>query len=487
MSLHRKLLALLVTFAAFSLIATLGTIYAVRVHVQDAMADLRQNQAVATWLEHLRLTARSRCLALREVTTGLRDVQDLDTVAQRAFFEEMQQVARFTLQHGGGDAAEETLALTAALRTAFEEVHAALQNGQATQARQILITRIEGELLPALDRRLRQTGGMLAEARGSAVDRVVAANTQLLVLAVVVGVLGGGLIAVGTLLIRRWLLNPVRQLEEAAQALGTGDLSHRVALGSRDEFGRLGRALDDMADKLTRTQADLSHSEAKYRSLFSNLRDATLICDASGRIVECHDGETALLARLAGECLGQSLLDICPDETATHIDWPSVFGRTLTRGERVRVTDIRLQREADNANAAIVDVIAFPVQWGDGSAVAVVLRDVTEQRRSESRLRRTEAMEATVTLARGVAHDFSSLLTSAIGSLSVVSSEIGNGRAAELVRRALRACGQAVTLSRTLLTFAGGERGTPEALNLRETIELIVESLDEECVQKVAI
>jgi signal transduction histidine kinase len=175
--------------------------------------------------------------------------------------------------------------------------------------------------------------------------------------------------------------------------------------------------------------------------------------------------------------VGRSLLDVCP--TGGAVDWSAILGRVLTRSERVAVTDVRVSREDDPGVRAVVNMIAFPVPRGDQLHVALVLRDVTAQRRSEAQLRRTEAMAATVTLARGVAHDFSSLLTTAIGSLSVASAELGNGRPGELVKRAMRACGQAAGLSRTLLTFAGGERGEPEALPLRETVELIMQSLDE--------
>jgi nitrogen-specific signal transduction histidine kinase len=50
--------------------------------------------------------------------------------------------------------------------------------------------------------------------------------------------------------------------------------------------------------------------------------------------------------------------------------------------------------------------------------VAVALRDVSERARLEQAARRGEAMEASVTLARGVAHDFKNLLHNALSSLS---------------------------------------------------------------------
>jgi len=196
-------------------------------------------------------------------------------------------------------------------------------------------------------------------------------------------------------------------------------------------------------------------------------------------VLECHDGDTHLLGEMEQICVGRSLLDIGPQGHAEAPDWPALIGQVLTRATQVRVSDVRLRCGANGEKTAIVDLIAYPVEFGHARCVAVVLRDVTERRQLERQTRRAEAMEATVTLARGVAHDFNSLLTSAIGSLSSLKSEMGDGKLADRVRRALRACGQAAGLSRALLGFAAGDRGNPEVLCLRETVELILQSLDE--------
>lgn len=484
MSLQRKLLWLLLAFVAFCLSLTFGTIYGVRLHVAQAMLDLQQSQSDTTWLEQVRLTARQHGLELREVVIGLRNPDTLDDTRRDDFLAQLHQVARYALEHTNGDDAEATLAVGTDLRSAFNACLEAIQKHDQPAAL-VSLTNIERNLLPRLNRCLQRTLISINASRSNAVDTVVVANTQILILALLFAVLGIGFILVGTYLIRRWILLPVRRIEDATRALGSGELHHRITPVGNDELGHLAAALNDMADRLNTAQADLSASEAKYRALFTNLRDATLICDAQGRIIECQDGETALLGRLAQECVGSSLLDVCP--AGGEVDWSSVLGRILTRNQRVSITDLRLNRQHDPANTAIIDATAFPVQWSGTTYVALVLRDVTEERRSQEQIARIDAMEATVTLARGVAHDFSGLLTAAIGSLSVANSELTSGRPSELVRRALRACGQAVGLSRTLLTFAGGDRGNPEELNLRETVELITQSLDDEQLNNIEL
>ncbi|MEW6250811.1 MAG: HAMP domain-containing protein, partial [Planctomycetota bacterium] len=487
MSLQNRLFALLSAFAAFALLATFATIYAVRLQSVGALASLQRNQAESEWIERLRLSAREQDVRLGEVVAGIRAPDALYLAERDAFLDQLRQVAQFTLGRAEGATAEELLNLTAQLRAALDQALADVRADQAERARRFVQERVEGQLLPAVDLRLQNVHALLNEARVGAVDELVATNTQVLTLALIIAALGVALVAVGTALLRRWVFRPLRRLEAAAREFGAGNFAHRAPDRSGDELGALGSALNRMAAAVADAQESLRGSEAKYRALFSNLHDATLICDAQGRILEAQDGESRLLARLARDCAGQSLLELWRRTQADTPDWPTILGRVLTAGGRVRISDVRLPFAGAPEQATTVDLLIFPIALGPQRALAVILRDVSEQRRAELQFRRSEAMGATVTLARGVAHDFGGLLTSAIGSLSVLTSELGEGHPRELVRRALRACGQAVSLARTLLTFAGGNRGNPEILRLAETIELILNSLDEDLLAHVRL
>jgi diguanylate cyclase (GGDEF)-like protein len=55
----------------------------------------------------------------------------------------------------------------------------------------------------------------------------------------------------------RAILVPLRTLEEGANRLGAGDLTHRVALEGRDELHQLAGAFNAMADRLQQSQAAL--------------------------------------------------------------------------------------------------------------------------------------------------------------------------------------------------------------------------------------
>lgn len=79
---------------------------------------------------------------------------------------------------------------------------------------------------------------------------------MLIVIIAVFGLGLGAAVLVGGLLTRS-VLHPLRILEQGADSLGAGDLSHRVSMAARDELGHLGQAFNLMAERLAKSQSAL--------------------------------------------------------------------------------------------------------------------------------------------------------------------------------------------------------------------------------------
>lgn len=77
-----------------------------------------------------------------------------------------------------------------------------------------------------------------------------------------IGVCAGGFLVatvVGSRLARS-VLRPLMAIRDAAEKLGSGELSSRVGLVRADELGQVAVAFDAMADRLERTQSQLAHN-----------------------------------------------------------------------------------------------------------------------------------------------------------------------------------------------------------------------------------
>ncbi len=104
-----------------------------------------------------------------------------------------------------------------------------------------LIERLEGRILS-------DTG--LAVEHGQRLRTLVLGLVS--VSAVVVALAG----VLAMILVRRWIVQPVEALREAAERIGTGDLSYRVEVAGSDELAALSRDVNEMAMTLARMQEE---------------------------------------------------------------------------------------------------------------------------------------------------------------------------------------------------------------------------------------
>jgi signal transduction histidine kinase len=69
------------------------------------------------------------------------------------------------------------------------------------------------------------------------------------------------MISAGYVFGRRYMINPIRKLQRGTTSIAAGDLSTRVTIDSRDEFGELGASFNTMADRLVELQEDVKRQE----------------------------------------------------------------------------------------------------------------------------------------------------------------------------------------------------------------------------------
>jgi HAMP domain-containing protein len=315
MSLRRKLIYLLTTFAAFALLATFATVYGIQLRAEDAAHTFERSMDQARYVDDLRLAARALMSCLRDVSEGRRRADDAYLAERGAFFTRLDQLTRFAPDLAALPTRGEISIVGGAMKEAFDRIESLAQSGRLDEARATLERSVAGDLLPTLDARLQGARGLLEQARQRSVVGLVTTHTQILLLATVVGALGAGLVAAGAALIRRWLIQPIDALQRATRAYSAGRFEHRVALPPGDELGALGAALNAMAASLIQAEAELRCSEAKYRCLFANLRDALVICDPAGRVIEYHDGDLPLLGAAHAICWSCGRIGAAPPST----------------------------------------------------------------------------------------------------------------------------------------------------------------------------
>ncbi len=117
----------------------------------------------------------------------------------------------------------------------------------------------------------------------------------------------------------------------------------------------------------------------------------------------------------------------------------------------------RLEGEVQRPNGERrhLELGAYPVIYQRESAVLLVMNDVTERRRAEEELQRSQKMEAVGRMAGGIAHEFNNMLT-AIGGFARRAERAPGDEARVLtcVREIAKASDRAAALTAQLLDFS---------------------------------
>ncbi len=475
--LRRKLVGLLSGFGAFAFLVAIATIYGTQWYVGRAVVGFERAMGQTVRADRMHLSLEKQVFALHALVEGRDNATRSYFTSRDAFFTSLRQLASYA--DGNGKVVwSRLLAQTEGFTTSSDECLALIESGRVADARKLFSERIETAILPELEARIVQAKTALDATVNQSTRRLAATSSQVLSLTVVIGGLAALLVIIGAMLIRRWLLRPIRTLHEATDRFGRGELDYQVDIASDDELGSLARAMNDMARSVLEAHERIASSETKHRLLFQELQDAVVLVDQSGAIIEYHDGESRLLGVEGAGPIGKTLLSAFPHWESAECDWDSVIRVAINQGLRYRAIDVALSCDSTGERTRLADVLVYRIDAGDERHAAIVLRDVTQRVQLQRKLRQAETMEAVGTLAGGLAHDFNNLLAGVIGTLSLLEGDVGNEQHADRIRTAVRTCWQASALSRRLLNFAGSAHGEPQVFCVRDAVQVILDSLD---------
>ena len=259
-----------------------------------------------------------------------------------------------------------------------------------------------------------------------------------------------------------------------------------------------------------RSEQLLSEMEARLNGILAITTDAIITIDQQQRITLFNDGAEAIFGYHRVEILGRPLGTLLPERyRLAHQEHVKSFASSMVHarsmGERQQIFGLRKDGLEFPAEAAISKIIV------DGQRTfTVVLRDISERRRTEDMLARSNAeleqrvaertaelsaeikrreetqaqlirnqrMEAFGQLTGGVAHDFNNLLTVIIGNLELLEMRLADEKDRALLKRAQDASEMGARLTTRLLTFARRRTFETMVLDLNEQIAGMVELLN---------
>ena len=258
---------------------------------------------------------------------------------------------------------------------------------------------------------------------------------------------------------------------EGIVTVDKSDFEYRY-LPRRDEAGKVIGATGVAIDITARRSAE--HANLRLMTAFEQADESVLLLDREGRIEYVNAAFEGVSGTPKAQMAGRPWPDLLPTNRPDDRS-RNELAQAIRAGTPWRGTLRGMGDAPDNQDERVLQAGLSPLHDAGGRLTGFVAscRDITEQTRTEERLRHIEKMDTVGQLAGGVAHDFNNLLQIVLGNADLCLA-LG---AQEPLRAALgeiqEAGKRAAALVKQLLTFSRNA-GEPKSVALGGLVNRIL-------------
>ncbi|MEA2778608.1 MAG: two-component system, cell cycle sensor histidine kinase and response regulator CckA [Rhodospirillaceae bacterium] len=257
-----------------------------------------------------------------------------------------------------------------------------------------------------------------------------------------------------------------------------GEMRHVWGLAhcSVDADGNLEQVLGINQDITERRQAERTALEnaERYRQLVELSPDGVLLLKEE-RFVFFNPAALRILgASQSAEVIGRHCLDFV--HRALHEQFSDTL-QQLTQG-RPQTAPIELKILRVDGTTVDAEMLASTFLVDGGSAVQVILRDISGRRQIEQQLQHAQRMEAVGQLTGGIAHDFNNHLGVIIGNLDLLlDNAMSDATLKSFAQGALDGALRGAELTQRLLAFSRKQPLQPKVIDLNSRLPQIATML----------
>lgn len=269
------------------------------------------------------------------------------------------------------------------------------------------------------------------------------------------------------LLMSRSISRPLNVLHTGTRALMEGPeagAKFPLPVSTNNEFGDLIEAFNRMVASLEEQRTGLNDTLSLLDSMLANAPIGLVFFDRRCRIVRVNEVFAEMTGVPVGRQLSRTVADFLPAPIAQRLEEAV---RHVVETE-MTVHDLELEGQDQVRGSWTWLVTAYPVRPAQDELrwIGVIVMDVSERKRSEDALRRTEKLAATGRLAASIAHEinnpleaitnllyllrrFCRLDDSALNYVTIAEREVR--RMSEITQQTLRFYRQSTLPSRTTM------------------------------------
>jgi PAS domain S-box-containing protein len=215
---------------------------------------------------------------------------------------------------------------------------------------------------------------------------------------------------------------------------------------------------------------ELSEANTFLKNLIQSAADAIVALDPNRHVVTWNPSAERIFGRLLAEVQGKPMADALPVSVVAQLE-PIMARPRVSRTLVVRT-------EGPEQSPLDLTVTCSPIPWGGRGETGLLLlaKDVTEQRRWEKQMARSEKLSALGQLAMGMAHDFNNLLQAILGHTQLIASDPSRDRLSKGLATIEQAVRDGVETVGRIRRYARREGDSPsETVDLRDVVRQAVE------------
>ena len=243
----------------------------------------------------------------------------------------------------------------------------------------------------------------------------------------------------------------------------------------RDDDGKIVGAVEVTLDITARKRVEeaLAREREHLAVILASIADGVIVTETGGSITFTNRTAQTLTGWVGADALGQKLDAVFKliDER-TRMSREDAREEVLRRGMPASLPAGTVLVSRDGGERLIAGSGA-PIKNSDGTTIGMVLvfRDITEKRRLEEEIVKSQKLESLGVLAGGIAHDFNNILTAIIGNTSLARLSMSEqDKSYAVLADVEKAAMRARKLTQQLLTFSKGGAPVKKVTALNEVI-----------------
>ncbi len=218
-----------------------------------------------------------------------------------------------------------------------------------------------------------------------------------------------------------------------------------------------------------KAEAGLLESEEKYRTILENIEDGYFEVDMAGNFIFYNQAMSNILGYKYNELMGMNNRQYMDSENAKNVY--HAFNHVYKSGQSYKALDWELIRKDGTTCNVETSISLLKDEKGQPKGFKGIARDITERKRLQNQLQKSQKMESLGLLAGGVAHDLNNVLSGIVSYPELLLMNLpDDSKLRKPLKTIMESGDKAAAIVQDLLTIARGVAITKESLKLNDLV-----------------